>query len=66
MKRVKAVRLGDDWAQKEEEYMRLNLELKRLEDAQQDLLDVKLLGNFPYAILLILGLRSLCLIFNDN
>ncbi|CAD7955523.1 unnamed protein product [Amoebophrya sp. A25] len=41
MKRVKAVRLGDEWAQREEEYMTINLKVKRLEDEKRALLGDK-------------------------
>eukprot|EP00392_Amoebophrya_sp_AT5.2_P011116 g11191.t1 len=41
MKRVKAVRLGDDWAQREEEYMRINMQVKKLEDSERLLIAEK-------------------------
>ncbi|CAD7966939.1 unnamed protein product [Amoebophrya sp. A120] len=36
LKRVKSIRLGDDWAQREEEYMTINLKVRKLEDLTAD------------------------------
>ena len=32
IKRVKSIRLGDDWAQSEDEYLKINMKVKKLED----------------------------------